>query len=318
VNASGHFWTLFVRTRDAFLPPQGPEGRPWCTVLEDPKVGPVRLTGILDEPPGARTLLVLLHGLGGNATSPYLARAATAARARGLATLRLSLRGADGSGEDLYHAGIVEDLAAALASSEAGRYRQLLLMGYSLGGHLVLRYGTFGHDPRVVAAAAVCAPLDLLAGVAVLDGPGTGLYRRYLLRPLKREYARVARRRALRVPAARVARARTIREYDGLSVAPRHGFADADDYYRRVSVGPRLDRLAVPSLLVFSERDPMVPPSTVRPSLASSGGRREVVWTDRGGHVGFPADLDLGLGGGLGLEAQVLTWLCSRARDAQL
>jgi len=315
VNTSGHFWTLFVRTRDAFLPPHGPDGCPWSTVLIDPVIGPVRLTGLLDEPPGAEILLVLLHGLGGSATSPYLARAAAAARALGLATLRLSLRGADGSGEDLYHAGITEDLAAALRSPEAARYRGLLLLGYSLGGHLVLRYGTLDPDPRVLAAAAVCAPLDLLAGVAVLDGPGTGLYRRYLLRPLKREYARVVRRRSLPVPGGRVALVRTIREYDDLTVAPRHGFASAEDYYARVSVGPRLDRLAVPSLLVFSERDPMVPPSTVRPTLARPGGHREVVWTDRGGHVGFPRDLDLGLGGGLGLEAQVLHWLTDRVAE---
>lgn len=312
MNPTGHFWTLFVRTRDALLPPPGPDGRPWSVVLNDPEVGPVGLTGILDEPPGAESLLVLLHGLGGSATSPYLARAAAEARARGLATLRLSLRGADGSGEDLYHAGITEDLAAAVGSAEAARYRRILLLGYSLGGHVVLRYGTLAPDPRVVAAAAVCAPLDLTAGAVVLEEPGTALYRRYLLRPLKRDYGRVARRRPVPGTPARVERARTIREYDGLSVAPRHGFVSAEAYYEQVSVGPRLGRLSVPSLLVYSVHDPIVTPETVRPSLASCAKGGQVVWTDRGGHVGFPADLDLGLGGGPGLEAQVLTWLCGK------
>lgn len=313
MNLSGHLWTFGVRLRDAFLPPVGPEGRPWSTWLQDPTVGPVRLTGLLDEPAGTRALVLIVHGLGGSSLSPYTARAAAAARGAGLATLRLNLRGADGSGEDLYHAGLVADAAAALASPEALRYRTVLLWGYSLGGHLALRYAALGPDPRVLAVAAVCAPLDLAAGVDVLDGPGCGLYRRYLLRPLKRSYAKVALRRPLPTPVSEVARVRTIRRYDDLAVAPRHGFADAADYYAKVSVGPHLSDLAVPCLAVFSERDPMVTPPTLRPSLAGAPRTLEVRWTTRGGHVGFPADLDLGLGGGVGLEAQVARWLSQRA-----
>lgn len=313
MNLSGHLWTFGVRLRDAILPPVGPEGRPWSTWLQDPRVGPVRLTGLLDEPVGARALVLILHGLGGSCRSPYTARAASAARAAGFATLRLNLRGADGSGEDLYHAGLVADAAAALSSPEARRYETVLLWGYSLGGHLALRYAALGPDPRVRGVAAVCPPLDLAAGVDVLDGPGCGLYRRYLLRPLKQSYAKVALRRPLTTPSSQVQAAPTIRRYDDLAVAPRHGFADAGDYYAQVSVGPRLAHLSVPCLAVFSERDPMVAPHTVRPSLAAAPRALQVKWTPRGGHVGFPADLDLGLGGGLGLEAQVAQWLRHRA-----
>src|SRR5688572_33453680 len=39
-------------------------------------------------------------------------------------------------------------------------------------------------------------------------------------------------------------RARTLRELDRLTVVPRFGFADPEDYYRRASVGPLLADLA--------------------------------------------------------------------------
>ena len=92
-------------------------------------------------------------------------------------------------------------------------------------------------------------------------------------------------------------------------VAPRFGFASAEDYYARASVAPRLGRLDRPALLVWSATTRWCPPSTVRPALGRLPERARVVWTRRGGHVGFPADLDLGLGGPPGLAGQLAAWL---------
>ena len=85
-------------------------------------------------------------------------RGAAAAEMAGLSCLRMNLRGSDRMGEDYYHGGLTVDLHAALASSEAQRYRRIYLLGYSLGGHVVLRLATEPADPRLVAVAAVCAP----------------------------------------------------------------------------------------------------------------------------------------------------------------
>ena len=104
-------------------------------------------------------------------------------------------------------------------------------------------------------------------------------------------------------------RIRTILEWDERVVAPRHGFTGADDYYARASVAPHLSRLTVPALLVNSTRDPMVPAATIRPSLAAPLPRLTAHLLDAGGHVGFPLGFDAGLGGGTGIEAQILAWL---------
>jgi predicted alpha/beta-fold hydrolase len=110
---------------------------------------------------------------------------------------------------------------------------------------------------------------------------------------LLRIYAAVAARHPLSLPVAAVARLRRIRDYDQWVVAPRHGFADAADYYARASVAPRLDRLRVPALLVNVAGDPMVRAATVLPALATPVPRLEVHWLARGGHLGFPAGIDL-------------------------
>jgi predicted alpha/beta-fold hydrolase len=306
---TGHLWTIAPRLRHALRPFGCPESCAWETVVDDPQVGRVRLTGRFREMPGSEEAVLLVHGLGGCIDSHYMPRGAAAAEAAGLSCLRLNLRGSDRLGEDYYHAGLTADLHAALASPELARYRRLYVLGYSMGGHVVLRLATERVDPRVAAVAAICAPVDLARSQAEIDAPPFWIYRRYLLTNLKNLYAAVAARRPVPYPVERLDEIRTFLQFDDRIVAPRHGFASAADYYARASVASRLAHLQVPALLLNSELDPMVPARSVRPALAGASPLLRVAWLRGGGHVTFPRGLDAGLGEGAGVDAQVIGWL---------
>ena len=317
MSFSGHLWTLGGRLRHLVAPVEPPEAVPWEATVDDARVGPVRLSGLLHEPPGARDVVVVVHGLGGCADSPYVQRTAARAAARGMASLRFNMRGSDRSGEDFYHAGLSSDLAAAVASPELAGYERVFLLGFSLGGHLALRAATgidASVDPRLAGLVAVCAPLDLEAACRHIDRPALYPYRLYLLRNLVSIYRSVCARRELAISPAEAAKIRTFVDWDGRIVAPRHGFESALDYYRQASVGPLLPSLRVPALLVMAENDPMVPAESLRAVLEAAGQVEglEVAWADAGGHVGFPDELDLalpGVQGEHGFEAQALAWL---------
>ncbi|HSS76609.1 MAG TPA: alpha/beta fold hydrolase [Thermoanaerobaculia bacterium] len=308
----GHYWTVAPRLRHGVRALLAPEGEAWATSLMDPVTGRVAVTGWLRERPG-NELAVLVHGLGGSTESHYMVRGALAAEAEGLSCLRLNLRGCDRQSHDFFHAGLTADLHAALASEELRRYHRIYVIGYSLGGHVTLRLATEDLDPRVAGVAALCAPLDLSLSQQAIDEPLRWPYRRYLLNSLIEVFVAVAARRPQSLTPAEVARIRTIREWDDRVVAPRHGFADANDYYARASVAPRLGELRVPALLLNSEGDPMVPAKAVRSVLRVPAPRLTVRWVAGGGHVSFPLRLDAGLGSGatdgLGVDAQVLGWL---------
>ncbi|HEU5056584.1 MAG TPA: alpha/beta fold hydrolase [Kofleriaceae bacterium] len=236
----------------------------------------------------------MLHGMGGSADRAYCAHTAAAARAAGMSSLRLNLRGADGSGEDIYHIGMVDDLAAAVASPEVARYREVVALGYSLGGHVALRHAALaGARGGIRAVAAVCAPLDLAAGAAHIDHPLRWPYRRHLLDGVKEVYRRVAARRPMPLGPDALLAIRTIREWDEKVVAPRFRFAGADDYYRQVGVGPLLGGLEVPVLFVAGAGDPMIPAWTLRPLLARASSAVETRWIRMGGHLGFPSELEV-------------------------
>jgi predicted alpha/beta-fold hydrolase len=300
---AGHWWTVRPELGERVRPVVAPAAVAWQTTLDDPRVGPVRLQGKLCEHPGATTLLLVVHGLGGSPDSPYCRRAAALAERRGWSSLRLALRGSTGDGEDLYHAGLGEDLARALRDPTLARYERVLVVGYSLGGHVVLWLG-LEPEPRVAAVAAVGSPLDLDRSCASIDRRRSWVYRRHVLRGLVSGYQAVAARRDVPTPVREVARVRTLREWDRLTVVPRFGFADVGDYYRRASVGPRLSELRVPGLYVGMRYDPMVTEMTVVPSLrAAEGERLSVRWLDDGGHVAAPG----------AWEDEVLAWLDGHA-----
>ena len=308
MNVKGHLSTVggYLRRRWQTVTP--PPVREWGAQIDDPRMGPVRISGQFTELDGDGPLLLVVHGLGGYSESTYAVRAAASAVGARLSCLRINLRGADRRGEDVYHAGLTADLHAAVASPELARFQQILVLGYSLGGHVGLRFAVETSDPRVRATVAVCSPLLLAPGARAIDSPAGWLYRRYLLANLVECYEKLAARKPVPTPLAEVRRLRKIEQFDDLVVAPRYGFADAQDYYAQASVGTVLDGLARPALLVASETDPMVPPAAVRPVL---DGRPplEVKWVEEGGHLGFDSQLDLGIEGEKGLEGQVLAWM---------
>jgi len=301
VDLNAHYWTVAPRLQHRWRPLAPPPSRPWEAWVEDRTVGRVRLSGRLAAGVGdGEDVLVILHGISGCCDSPGVIRTARAAQAAGLATLRLNLRGSDRRERDFYHAGLTSDLHAALASPELAGFRRILLLGWSLGGHLALRLATEDADPRLAAVAAVCAPLDLAVAVAAIDRPALWAYRRSVLGGLKEIYAACAARRPGPLPLREAVRIGHLREWDDRIVAPRHGFAGAADYYARTSVGPLLSKLRLPALWLGAARDPMVPAAAVRPSLERfADGRLDVRWRAVGGHCGFPEPV----------EAEVIAWL---------
>lgn len=263
----------------------------------------MRLTGLLAIPEGARGAVLMVHGLGGIATAAYTATAARAAHAAGLASLRLNMRGADGSGEDVYHAGLTQDLRAALLCPELAAFDVLYVLGFSLGGHLTLRLAAEGAPRRVRALAAICPPLDLAAGQRFIDHPRRWIYRQHLLKQLKQGFVKVSERGHHPSPLATVRRARSIRAWDQHVIVPRFGFDSVEHYYESQSVAPQLKHIDTPTLLVASPYDPMVEADVLRHALSTASAALEQRWIEDGGHVYFPSRV--------GLDDTVIGWLAT-------
>jgi predicted alpha/beta-fold hydrolase len=260
--------------------------------------------------PGGRIAL-LVHGLGGSHRSRHIMRMADALLARGLRVVRMDLRGV-GRGapwaRKSYNGGCSDDVRAAAAEiHRENPDSPLVLVGMSLGGNIVLKLAGEARDrpvPGLERVAAVSPPIDLAGSAALLAERRNRFYEQFFIRNLL-EQVRRQQRYFPDLPRVRFPSPLTMRLFDDLYTAPRGGFADALDYYRRASALPLIHEINVPTLILTARDDPFV---TAEP-IAALAGRSpiEVHVTERGGHLGF-LGRD-GTGGIRWAEWRVIDWI---------
>lgn len=245
----------------------------------------------LDAPPQA-PVVTLFHGLESSSSGHYAAPLAALLRARGWRGYWINFRGCGGMDNLLpraYHAGDSAEIAWILARiARQGPAVPRFAVGVSLGGNALLKYlGEAGHDARAIlrGAAAVCAPVNLVATAAALE-QGLGiLYSHYFLRQLKRSARRYRRLHPGMADWNKVLAATDLHSFDDCFTAPVHGFSGADGYWQQASAAPWLQSILVPTLLLNSEDDPIVPISAIR--AASLSPAITPCFPAHGGHVGF-------------------------------
>jgi len=256
-----------------------------------------RLAALLEEPPipaPAAPLVVLIHGLGGDETSTYLQTSASHLLANGLAVLRLNLRGAGPSRplcHQQYHAGRTEDLRDALAGLPADRTRNgLVLVGFSLGGNMLLKFlAEHGAETEgLLGAVSISAPIDLRVASRRILEPRNVVYHRHLLTGMKTEA--LAADSITDAERALVPTLESIVDFDERLVAPRNGFAGADDYYARNHARQFLPEVRVKTLVIHALDDPWIPAESYTSVAWHDTDTLTPLLPGGGGHVGFHAD----------------------------
>jgi predicted alpha/beta-fold hydrolase len=240
---------------------------------------------------GDKPLIVLIHGLTGSAASDYVMASAQHLLSLGYPLMRLDLRGAGASqrvSKGRYHAGRSEDLAAALRTLPAELADcGLVLVGYSLGANMLLKFlGEAAHGIEVLGAVSISAPFDLAISSRRIREPRNWLYHRHLVNNIKAE-ALAPTARLTPEERALIQNCRSIYEFDEEFIAPRHGFAGADDYHERCSARRYARGIEVPTLVIHALDDPWIPRAAY--DLVDWGKLPYVrlVLTPSGGHVGF-------------------------------
>ena len=249
-----------------------------------------------DERPG-RPLVVLLHGLGGYAGSPYVRACAADLLAAGLRVVAMNFRGCGRSRETChghFHPGRTGDVKALLDYLEADAGRDLyecgvIPVGFSLGGSILLK-GLAAADPgqvgRVRAAVAVSAPLDLATCSRALGEPSNAVYQWDILRAM-REHVTEAPGDVTDEELETMLSAGSVWEMDERFTAPHLGFASAEAFYREHSAGRRLGEIGVPTLLLVAADDPFVPLRTYEEFDWAAHPHLVRKIAETGGHSGF-------------------------------
>jgi predicted alpha/beta-fold hydrolase len=240
----------------------------------------------------SQSLVIITHGLEGNSANASVQGMAAAFHRTGWDALAWNLRGCSGEMNRLlrtYHSGAWEDLQYVI-NHAADTYQNIVLVGFSIGGNLTLKYlGDHGVaiHPAIKGAVAFSVPCDLSSSARVLESRINSIYMNHFMRDLRRKIREKATAFPGGVSTERLDHIRTFREFDGTYTAPLNGFLSAEDYWARASSKPSLRGITVPTLLVNALTDPFLAPECFPREEAEANPHLYLELPESGGHLGF-------------------------------
>ena len=245
---------------------------------------------------------VLCHGLEGSTDTHYMRGMTWSLNRAGWDVVGFNFRGCSGEPNlhaRFYHSGATDDLAEVIHAVTLRRApTHLALVGFSLGGNLVLKYLGEARDdypPSLAAAVAISVPCDLGECATRLGALQNRVYARRFLLHLKNKVREKARHLPGLIDLTPLPTIHSIAAFDEHYTAPLNGFANARDYWMRCSSRYFLDHLASPVLLLSAANDPLLTPACYPVDVARRSDLLTLEIPPHGGHVGFMQHLTDGL-----------------------
>ena len=273
-----------------------------------------------------RPTAIVLHGLEGSSHSQYVVGNANKLWKAGCNVVRMNMRncGPDHHRDmlrlspTLYHSGLSNDVDRVMRFfMDAEGLQSIALIGYSMGGNLVLKLaGDLGElaPPELHCVIGVSPAVDLAASADALHEPQNRIYERKFVRALVKRF----RRKAGLFPRAydphRAVHIASLREFDERITALYCGYRSADDYYFRAAAARVLPEIRVPSLILHAVDDPFIRLSAQTRAAILKNPYITFLEAAHGGHCAFLADPDRAAGNdGYWAEHTALRFVLSHA-----
>lgn len=236
-------------------------------------------------------VVVLIHGLEGSSKSGYIQGMAKALQSlNNITVCAINLRGCSGTNNlklQSYHSGKTDDLHAVVTYLK-NTFKQVSVVGFSLGGNLALKYAA--EFPKSLhKVAAISAPIHLASSCHLIDKKWYNhLYKTRFLKQLKQKVWQKARQfPELGLSKKQIFSCRFLYDIDNIYTAPAHGFTNATDYYEQCSALYTLNKISCKVLIINPLDDPFLSKQCYPFDIISLKNNLKLLTPKYGGHVGF-------------------------------
>lgn len=241
----------------------------------------------------SKKLAILVHGLEGNAQRTYIRGQAKSLKENGWDIAAINLRGCSGElnlAFQAYTAGKTDDLVDVLEYIfQKDKYSEIDLVGFSLGGNLILKYlGERETLPTAIKkAVAISTPVHLESSLEQLSTFNNYIYHANFLKNLKKKLRLKIEQHPEKLTALDYKKIKSLLDFDDIYTAKAHGFKNAKDYYTQNSSLQFLPNIKIPTLILNAENDSFLSPKCYPFQLAENSKNIYLETPKHGGHVGF-------------------------------
>lgn len=241
---------------------------------------------------GHSKLAIVCHGLEGNSDSQYIQNTAQFLHDNQWDVLCINFRSCSGEMNrklQMYHSGFTRDLHEVLDAYQKG-YDHISLVGFSLGGNVVLKYisdGIFDLPEPLKSIVAISVPTDLSKSALKISSKANWMYDKRFRVSLEEKIKEKHKYFPDEINLDYLSKIKTLRDFDEYYTGPLHGFDGAEDYYSKCSSKQFLGNISIPTLLITAMDDPFLPPESYPFDIAAENEHFFFLAPKFGGHVGF-------------------------------
>jgi len=241
----------------------------------------------------AKKMAILLHGLEGNAQRTYIKGQGKHLIQNDWDVAAVNYRGCSGEPNNSYssyNAGKTEDLQAVIDFIlKKDRYDEIALIGFSLGGNLLLKYLGEGRSipKEVKKGIAISSPLSLKGSLGKLEEWHNWVYRTSFLMNLKGKLKSKMELFPEKISSNDIKQIKSLFDFDNIYTAKAHGFKNALEYYQKNSSLQFLPNITNPVLVLNAANDSFLSSKCYPVDLASQSKNIYLETPKHGGHVGF-------------------------------
>ena len=250
---------------------------------------------------GSKTIVLLIHGLEGSSESNYIITTSNQLNSVGLDTVCFNLRSC--SGEDnllltTYHSGKTEDVDFVIEHLLKNYdYENIVIVGFSLGGNLTLKYLGEKQDnlpTKIKGGVAVSVPIDIATAELEMDKLKNKFYMEVFFKTMKNKMLEKAHKfPEYKLDKDKLFKAKKFKHLEYLYTVPVFGFDSPEDYWEKASSKPYLSKIKKPTLLINAKDDTFLSKECFPFDEAHNSKYFFFESPNYGGHVGFMSSLKL-------------------------
>jgi uncharacterized protein len=239
-------------------------------------------------------LAIIFHGLESSSERAYVRGMAKKFNEMGWSAVAMNFRGCSGEANKLfrsYHSGSSDDIKFVVDYIlNKNNYKQVVLIGFSLGGNAMLKY--LGETAEKIseiikAAIAISVPCDLSSSAKKLALRENYIYMKRFINKLRVKLLQKHQLYPEMIDINRIHSMFNFKDVDDLYTAPAHGYKDAEEYYLRCSSLQFLNKIKTPTLILNAADDPFLSTGCFPVKEAEENKNLFLEVTPAGGHVGF-------------------------------
>lgn len=237
---------------------------------------------------------LILHGLESGSDRPYMKGMAKILSNNGWDVVCINFRGCSGEVNKKYksyHSGEYGDLEEVLRHVvKNGNYIKLDIIGFSLGGNVLLKYlGDLGNSlpPIINKAVAISVPCHLKDSAYKLTLGFNKVYLKRFITSMKKKLIVKQNQHPENKDHIDINSLTDFQLFDDYYTAPAHGFPDANTYWSSCSSINVIKNIQLDTLIITAEDDQFLTLSCYPIKEANQNKHVTLEIPTHGGHVGF-------------------------------